>query len=325
MNRLKIEDAKVLLLESIELDPSFAEAHQQLAYCYWWNAGITTDAASGQKRMYDAAVKAIDLDPNLLFAHAFRAAGTLDNDAFLREIEALERVTREQPSNAEAREALISDLLEAGYYREALRVAEQLVELDPLSAPAQFRLFQSLIVVGRASEAVRALEFASELGIDIVWNLGRLALLDRRDEDGIAHFEAFLDGQGRSSAWVRDLVTHARNPESGQVYLDQRIPQIVASVPEEEATNMRYRLSRFYLVFGFLDRYFELIFASEPSDAGWSNADMLVYDGLMTPGSGFTAHPRFLEFAEASDRIHLWEKRGPPDFCEKLGGQWVCE
>jgi tetratricopeptide (TPR) repeat protein len=325
MNRLKIEDAKVLLLESIELDPSFAEAHQQLAYCYWWNAGITTDAASGQKRMYDAAVKAIDLDPNLLFAHAFRAAGTLDNDAFLREIEALERVTREQPSNAEAREALISDLLEAGYYREALRVAEQLIELDPLSGPAQFRLSQSLRVVGRASEAVRVLEFASELGIDIEWALGRLALLDQRDEDGIAHFETFLDGVGRSSTWVRDLVTHARNPESGQAYLDQHIPQIVASMPEEEASNTRYQLSQFYLNFGFLDRYFELIFASEPSGSGWSSEMMLVYDGLTSPRSGFIAHPRFLEVAEATGLIHLWEKRGPPDFCEKLDGQWICE
>jgi len=41
--------------------------------------------------------------------------------------------------------------------------------------------------------------------------------------------------------------------------------------------------------------------------------------------SGFTAHPKFLEIAEAWAIIKIWEKRGPPDFCEKVSGQWVCE
>jgi len=120
-------------------------------------------------------------------------------------------------------------------------------------------------------------------------------------------------------------VAGARNPETGQAYLDQRIPQIVASTLEEDAFSVQNSLTQFYLWFGFLDRYFELIFALGPSGSVWSNADMLVYAGMANPWSGFTAHPRFLELAEEFCLIDLWEKRGPPDFCEKLGGQWVCE
>jgi hypothetical protein len=40
---------------------------------------------------------------------------------------------------------------------------------------------------------------------------------------------------------------------------------------------------------------------------------------------GFTAHPKYLEVAEASSFIELWEQRGPPNFCNKESGHWVCE
>jgi hypothetical protein len=40
---------------------------------------------------------------------------------------------------------------------------------------------------------------------------------------------------------------------------------------------------------------------------------------------GLTAHPRYIEFAEAYALVELWDQRGPPDYCKKLEGQWVCE
>ncbi|MCH8867989.1 MAG: hypothetical protein IID58_14210 [Proteobacteria bacterium] len=33
----------------------------------------------------------------------------------------------------------------------------------------------------------------------------------------------------------------------------------------------------------------------------------------------------FLEVAEGMALVKLWETRGPPDFCKKIGGEWVCE
>jgi hypothetical protein len=29
--------------------------------------------------------------------------------------------------------------------------------------------------------------------------------------------------------------------------------------------------------------------------------------------------------ARDAGMIDLWEERGPPDFCEKTDGEWVCE
>ena len=119
-------------------------------------------------------------------------------------------------------------------------------------------------------------------------------------------------------------MTGARDPVTGQAYLDSRIPQIVAAMPEEEAYDRQRTLTMWYLAFGFFDRYFELILNID-LDSTWTDADSLVYAGTIFSRLGFTAHPKYLEVAESLGIVELWELRGPPDFCEKVGGQWVCE
>jgi hypothetical protein len=36
-------------------------------------------------------------------------------------------------------------------------------------------------------------------------------------------------------------------------------------------------------------------------------------------------HPRFLPFRKADTMVAMWDERGPPDFCNKASGEWVCE
>jgi TolB-like protein len=326
MNTLDIPETEKLLLETVELDPMFAEAYELLAYCYWWQAGVTVEAVGGQRRVYDAAARAIAIDPSLVFAQAFLEAGNVETYSYLREIEAFERVTREEPSNAGANEALTYDLLEAGYFLEALEVAERFADLDPLSGAAHYRLAEALAAVGRRSEAIQSGELAIELGIeDANFSLGIFSLRDQRYEVGIAQLEIFLKQKGGPGSWVRELVTSARDPKTGQAYLDRRIPQIVASAPEGDAFMTQLVLNTWYLLFGFLDRYYELIFAQELTGSSYTDADVLIFIGTINRESGFTAHPRYLEVVEKTGIVEVWEQRGPPDFCEKVGGQWVCE
>ena len=142
----------------------------------------------------------------------------------------------------------------------------------------------------------------------------------------IAHFEAWLQQDGYpDSSWVRELVTGARDPATGQAYLDRRIPQIVASMPEEEAAEWQRDLATWYVLFGFLDRYFEVILDLGPTESTWTDADFPLYIGTIFRRLGFTAHPKYLEVAEAMGIVKLWEQRGPPDFCEKVNGEWICE
>jgi hypothetical protein len=96
-------------------------------------------------------------------------------------------------------------------------------------------------------------------------------------------------------------------------------------MPEEAAYNMQLHLIQWYMLFGFLDRYFEVILDFDITDSTWTDADVPVYGGTINWRLGFTAHPKYLEVADALGIVEAWEQRGPPDFCEKVGGEWVCE
>jgi tetratricopeptide (TPR) repeat protein len=242
-------------------------------------------------------------------------------------IEAFERVILEQPSSPEPLNVLAIDLLVVGYLQESLGFAKRYVELDPLSPAANSRLAEALYAVGRTSEAIAALEVFDRVDADGgKWVLGEMKLVEKQDDIAIAYFEADLQRSGNhDSSWVKELVTGARDPATGQAYLDRRIPQIVASAPEEYALSWQLALTKWYLFFGFLDRYFELILATDITNVAWTDSESLIRTGTMYRRLGFTAHPKYLEVTEALKYIELWEQRGQPDFCEKVSGEWVCD
>ncbi len=326
LNALDNQDVEEILLQAIELDQNFAEAYELLAYCYFYLCRTGVNSVDGQKLMGEAAAKALAIDPDLVFAQALYHSGNIETWSYLGEIKALERAVRQRPGSPALLDTFAYDLTEAGYLQEALGVAERLVELDPLSPTANYILAVALYAVGRSSEATRPLELALRLGHDLVkWNIGAVNLVEKQDDIAIVHFEAYLEQDGLPSNWVRELVTGARDPVTGQAYLDRRIPQIVASMPEEYALVWQGNLTFWYLLFGFLDRHFELILDLDLTDSRWTDADVFVWSGNIYRRLGFTAHPKYLDVAESIGLIDVWEQRGAPDFCEKLNGQWVCE
>ncbi len=182
----------------------------------------------------------------------------------------------------------------------------------------------ALYAVGRSSESLAAQDLALQLGNNFAkWDIGAVNLVEKRDETAIAHFEAWLQQHNYpDSTWVRELVTGARDPATGQAYLDRRIPQIIASMPQYHSY-IGWVLTLWYQLFGFPDRYFEIILATDPAD--WTGTHIHVQVGITFRRLGFTAHPKYLEVAEPLGIVEVWEQRGPPDFCEKVDGQWVCE
>jgi tetratricopeptide (TPR) repeat protein len=226
---------------------------------------------------------------------------------------------REEPSHAEATDALVYDLLSAGYSEEALAIAERFVELDPLSASAHVELARAQLSNGRTSEAIASIEISGQLGTAGASKLlGDLYLLEEQDEIAIGYIESFLREQGQPAEWVREFVVGARDPETGQAHIDRIFLKL------EIANAADYRDS-YYLMFKFLDRFFERIFEIGVSVGEWTFTETLIFDGTVHRQSGFTAHPRYLEVAEAYGLFDLWDERGAPDHCNKLDGQWVCE
>ena len=187
-------NARSYSLKAIELDPGYAQAHELLAFSYWYLSGGGMDPAEAQELMFDAAAKALAIDPGLLFARALWEAGKKEDYSWHKDIQAFERVVGEDPSHAEATDALVYELLYAGYFEEALAIAERFVELDPLSAPAHLDLAQAQLSNGRTSEAIASFEISAQLGLPYAsYLLGNLYLLEEQDEIAISLIESFCE------------------------------------------------------------------------------------------------------------------------------------
>lgn len=321
-----LRDAEEFLFQAIELDPMFAEAYELLAATYARRGGDTMSAADGQKLTLEAAAKALSIDPNLAFAQALYQLADMETFSFFDVLDSFERVLREQPSNTEPLGVLAWELFQKGYVQESLGFAQRNVDLDPLWLAARYRVADAFFAVGRTSEAVNELEFADQLGGGYAkWGLGEANIVEKQDDVAIAYFEALHKQAGLPTNWIREMVTAARDPATGQAYLDRHIPEIVASTPERFAYQWQLLLTKWYLLFGFLDRYFELILANDLAVPTWNDSEVLIHGGIKYRRLGFTMHPNYLEVAEAMGSVDVWEQRGPPDFCNKVDGQWVCQ
>jgi TolB-like protein len=327
MNAYQTLAARDTLQAAIALDPQFAEAFELLAVCFWNLAGAAVKSGEGQQLTFEAAGRALALDPDLAMARALYKSADIQNYSWLGEIVAVERVIREQPGNVDALDILAYDLLEAGYLEEAERIAARFVELDPLSIAANWRYQDALRGLGRHEEADEQLQNIDALAPrQVDWIFGVRRLLKGQDDEAAAYFESALEQQEiPDTSWVRGLLKGARDPATGQSWLDQRIPEIVASQPEDRQFDLWRVLVSYYLLFGYVDRYFEIIQSLDLTSSTWTDADFLVYVGTLNRNLGFTAHPKYVEVAESIGLFELWDQRGAPDFCENIDGTWVCD
>jgi hypothetical protein len=56
-----------------------------------------------------------------------------------------------------------------------------------------------------------------------------------------------------------------------------------------------------------------------------SDADSLEHFCRVLAASGCAAHPAAIPYAKQQGLTDLWDQRGPPDRCSKIGGEWTCE
>jgi TolB-like protein/DNA-binding winged helix-turn-helix (wHTH) protein len=321
VNVFEWREAESLLLQATELDSNFAEAYELLAYVYWGLTPWAIEAAEGQKLTSEAAAKAIAIDSELVLANALHQATIFGPNIRSRKLVAFESAAHKQPDNPWLLDLLVFSLAENGYLAESLRMAERYVELDPLSLTANSLMPLALYAVGRTEDAIAAMEVVNRSNTSpnsMTWAIDGINLVEHRDATAIAQFESHVRRNGSDSSWIREMVIEARDPVSGQAHLDRHMPQFLSLMSEVDVVGM-------YLFFSFLDRHFELIFASEPSPSTWHSAGLHLWRGNIFHRTGFTAHPRYVELARSLGIVESWEQRGPPDFCEKVNGQWVCE
>jgi TolB-like protein len=314
------------LQAAIALDPDFAEAWELLAMTYWSMAGTSVKSNEGQRLTFEAARRALDLDPELVMARALYRSADLDAYSWLGEIEAFEQVLREQPGNTDALDALVFDLIEAGYVQEALPYAERLFALDPLSPLSKSRYYQALVAAGRHDEVTRLMENDVSMPDGFRMLQGNLLLFDGQVDQATYWYERSLKNWFADVTWVKSAVENGRDTEGGQDYLDTLIVEQLSTLPEDQRFDAWRFMVNWYPVFGHLDRYYEIIESLDLMSSTWTDADWQVYVATAERNhTGFTAHPKYLQVAASIGLTGLWDQRGAPDFCTKEDGVWICD
>jgi TolB-like protein len=315
--------AQSFLDQAISLDSTFAKAYELKAMFFWFEAAWTLDAPAAQLKTYDAAIKALELDPSLPGARSFAATANPENWSWINEIRALERFVKEDPENIMGFNALQYDLILVGYFNEAIAYTDRMIELEPLATTGYWRRGEALLAAGRREEAYASWRRAAELGDSLsMFQIAGDLLQIGDDEVAAGLLERAFEVTGFEPADPRNFIENVRAPGSGKTFLDAWIEQAVARATNVDELRRPYF---WYLMFGYLDDYWNAIDLLDDPVAAWTNSDTLEHQGMMYVGSGYRQHPRYIERARSEGVTNLWDERGPPDHCSKESGEWICE
>ena len=181
--------------QAIERDPNYALAYAGLAKAYillpFYAGANRLDAGSKAK---DAALKALQLDPNLAEAHA-----ALGKVLFFREIDLAgamreyKRAIELNPNDATAHHWFGNDSLAAlGRFDEAIAEGKRAIELDPLSTVINVDLGETFYYAHRYDEAERQMRKGLEIdptSFYAHYNLGIVLQLKGDLSGAIAEYE----------------------------------------------------------------------------------------------------------------------------------------
>jgi len=154
-----VETAIAMLRRAVEIDPKYALALSQLAYCYTW-MGLFVEPMNGGQWV-DRARKTLDqaraLNPDLAELHVVQheihwsSHGNWRLDLSIRELKQAQRIN---PSVGHA--SMASLLAHEGMEEPALKEVQRALEIDPTSENVRAFAVEVPILLGRYDEAIKA-------------------------------------------------------------------------------------------------------------------------------------------------------------------------
>jgi serine/threonine protein kinase/tetratricopeptide (TPR) repeat protein len=233
-NESSYRQAIMYLERAIALQPDYAPAYVGLSQTWSLLRDNRFTDAEGASR--SAALKALDLDPNLAEAHV-RMGGIKADDWDWNGAEREYQLARELNPDAEGVEAALAALLSIrGHHQEAIAILERRVRIDPVAHIAHFGHGLTLRMAGRLPESLpsfqRALElepryFPARLMLGVVYQQSgkfqeALAVFERPEFQGSAYLALTYALQGRRGDALKvlnSLVKQGGGPDFQQVAL----------------------------------------------------------------------------------------------------------
>jgi TolB-like protein len=198
-----------LLDQALEIDPTFAKAHELKASVYYAYSGWMIEAPVAQMLVHQSANAALALDPTLVVAKAFALTANLDWN-WTTELAALTEAANAMPNNILLLDSLVYDLIYTGYFEEGLEVAKREIELDPLSPVGYYRAAEALIGLRRYDEAFGYLDSVSTTIPRIVANMASWTWASQGHYEEAANIiERFNNtDEGRAEPLTLDVKRH---------------------------------------------------------------------------------------------------------------------
>jgi len=245
--------AAELFEKAVELDPSFASAHDGIAKCYvaMANDGYLTQAQALPKAEL-AVKKALALDPDLADAHATLATINFAEDHDVpSELEA-KRALELNPSSSEALRMMSNISLLKGELEEGIRFWESAYNLDPLRAWYIERIGQLYFFSGKEEKALEFWKKTASFAPAAIHRAMTEYFLSKGDiEKAREHFTAAeqLDPTSGWLDWVRGFMA-ARTGDEGAARA--AIKKMEDNFSESNLNSIAF----IYYALGDLDAYF---------------------------------------------------------------------
>lgn len=127
------DEARALLTRAIELDDKYARAYSQLAQVCLTQRyhGWSPSPADDVQYAFDLASRAVELDPELPFAHSILGSAFLWRGDFERAAAEAERALELDPNDADGFEGIAEIKLVMGRPEEALSLLDRAMRLNP--------------------------------------------------------------------------------------------------------------------------------------------------------------------------------------------------
>ena len=190
-NEDAMSEARAQLQRAVEIDPSFAVAHAQLALltALGRNTGVVPNAPTLDADALDAAERAIALDESGSEVLGYAGCALSDLGHHGRALEILERALELDPSNAQARVAYGGTLAQSGQLELGIESMRRGMQISPHDRRLGFwgwALGTFLLKARRADEALReartAIRHDPRFYLPYVLEAATLATLERGDE-----------------------------------------------------------------------------------------------------------------------------------------------
>jgi TolB-like protein/class 3 adenylate cyclase/Tfp pilus assembly protein PilF len=211
-----------LYQEAISLDGEFADAYagyaRAAAFLWTYSYDFVLAGTVARHRLYEAAGRALALNPELPRAHAVLAEAQSVDGEHEAAIESARRAVEFGPSDAEAYGTLASVLAYAGQAEEAVEAAETALRLNP-RPPASVLLTAGLALFldQQHERAIEALERAQDLAPGLNESFEFLAMTyaeSGRSEAAKRQVEVLLQRLPSMSAqFYRVMYAHHRRSE----------------------------------------------------------------------------------------------------------------